>query len=153
LQSTVTRIWAKRGEPVTVKVQQGYQNFYIYSGVSPHSGDSFSLFLPESNTDMMNLFLAEFSQVYPDQEILFILDQARWHKARELQVPPHMTLVYLPPYSPELNPVEKFWKWLRKEVTHNQVFNTLHALMDALQRELRRLTPQDFQKLCHCSYL
>lgn len=138
---------------MTVKVQQGYENFYIYSGVSPHSGDSFSLFLPESNTEMMNLFLAEFSKVYPDQEVLLILDQARWHKARKLQVPPRMALMHLPPYSPELNPVERLWKWLRKEVTHNQVFNTLNSLMDALQRELRKLTPQELQKLCHCSYL
>jgi transposase len=136
-----------------VKVQPGYQNFYIYSGVSPHSGDSFSLFLPEPNTDMMNLFLTEFSQFYPGQEILLLLDQARWHTARELQVPPHITLEYLPPYSPELNPVEKLWQWLRQEVTHNQIFPTLHALMDALQSELRKLTPQDFQRLCHCSYL
>ena len=57
LQSTVTRIWAKRGEPLHVKVQQGYKSFYVYSCVSPHSGESFSLFLPEVHTEMIEYFL------------------------------------------------------------------------------------------------
>ena len=62
LRSTVTRIWAKRGELLQVKVQQGYKNFYIYSCVSPHSGESFSLFLPEVNTEMMNIFLKNYQR-------------------------------------------------------------------------------------------
>jgi transposase len=153
LQSTVTRIWAKRGEPVSVKVQQGYKSFYTYSCVSPHFGEAFSLFLPEVNTDMMNIFLDEFSKEYPDKDILIILDQAGWHKAKDLKAPPNITFMFLPPYSPELNPVEKLWQWLRKEVTHNNLFKTLEALMDALEKELRKLTPEKFARICHCSYL
>jgi transposase len=153
LQSTVTRIWAKRGEPVHVKVQQGYKNFYSYSAVSPHCGESFSLFLPEINTEMMNIFLDEFLKEYSDKDILFVLDQAGWHKAKDLKVPPNTTLMFLPPYSPELNPVEKLWQWLRKEATHNILFKTLEELMDALENELRKLTPEKFVQLCHCSYL
>jgi transposase len=153
LQSTVSRIWAKRGEPVYTKVQQGYESFYIYSCVSPHFGESFSLFLPEINTGMMNIFLEELSKEYSNNEILIVLDQAGWHRAKNLKVPPHITLLFLPPYSPELNPVEKLWQWLRKEITHNQLFRTLEALMDALEEEFRKLIPQTFSQLCHCSYL
>jgi transposase len=153
LQSTVTRIWAKRGEPVHTKVQQGYESFYIYSCVSPHSGESFSLFLPEINTAMMNIYLEEFLKEYSDKEILIILHQAGWHKAKDLKVPANITLMFLPPYSPELNPVEKLWQWLRKEVTHNHLFQTLEALMDAMEKEFRKLIPQTFIQLCHCSYL
>ena len=61
--------------------------------------------------------------------------------------------MFLPPYSPELNPVEKLWQWLRKEVTHNNLFKTLEALMNALEKEFRKLTSQKFAQLCHCSYL
>jgi transposase len=153
LRSTVTRIWAKRGKPVHVKVQQGYKSFYSYSCVSPYSGESFSLFLPEVNTEMMNIFLDEFSKKYSDKDILIILDQAGWHKAKDLKVPSNTNLMFLPPYSPELNPVEKLWQWLRKEVTHNSLFKTLEALMNALEKEFRKLTSQKLAQLCHCSYL
>jgi transposase len=153
LQSTITRVWAKRGEPVNVKVQQGYESFYSYSCVSPHSGESFSLLLPEVNTDMMNIYLDEFSKEYSNKDILIILDQAGWHKAKDLKVPENTALMFLPPYSPELNPVEKLWHWLRKEVTHNSLFKTLEELMDGLEKEFRKLTPQKFAQLCHCSYL
>ena len=102
---------------------------------------------------MMNIYLEELLKEYPDKDILIILDQARWHKAKDLKVPQNVTLMFLPPYSPELNPVEKLWKWLRKEVTHNNLFKTLEALMDALEKEFRKMIPQEFMQLCHCSYL
>jgi transposase len=151
LQSTVTRIWAKKGAPVHVKVQQAYKN--IYSCVSPHCGESFTLFLPETNTDMMNIYFEELLKEYPGRDILIIMDQAGWHKAKELKVPETITLMFLPPYSPELNPVEKLWKWLRKEVTHNSLFETLEALMDALENELYKIIPQKYTQRCNCSYL
>lgn len=153
LQSTLMRIWAKRGMPLSLKVHQGYTNFYLYLCVAPSSGESFTLFLPEVNTDMMNVFLDELSQTYPDREIVLALDQAGWHKAKNLQLPGTITLVYLPAYSPELNPVEKLWQWLRKEVTHNALFHTLKDMMDALEHEIRRITSDSLAQLCHCSYL
>jgi len=136
-----------------VKVQQGYKSFYIYSCVSPHGGESFTLFLPEVNTDMMNIYFEELLKEYPGRDILIIMDQAGWHKAKELKVPESITLMFLPPYSPELNPVEKLWKWLRKEVTHNSLFETLETLMDALENELHKIIPQKYMQLCNCSYL
>jgi len=101
----------------------------------------------------MNIFREEFLKEYSDKEVLIILDQAGWHKAKDLKVPPHITLIFLPPYSPELNPVEKLWQWLRKEVTPNHWFKTLEALMNALEKEFRKLIPLTFILLCHCSYL
>lgn len=111
------------------------------------------MFLPEINTDMMNIYLEELLKEYPGRDILIIMDQAGWHKAKELKVPESITLMFLPPYSPELNPVEKLWKWLRKEVTHNSLFETLEALMDALENELHKIIPQKYMRLCNCSYL
>jgi transposase len=61
--------------------------------------------------------------------------------------------MFLPSYSPELNPVEKLWRWLRKEVTHKHLLKTSKALMDALEREFRNLTPLKLRQLCHRSYL
>jgi transposase len=152
LQSTLARVWAKRGVPLPAKVRQGYKNFYTYSAVSPQTGDSFSLFLPEVNTQMMNIFFEEFAKAYSGKDILMVLDQAGWHKAKDLDVPNNITLKYLPPYSPELNPIEKLWQWLRKEALHNELFESLNEIMTVLEREFRQLLPQRFKQLCHCSY-
>jgi transposase len=121
--------------------------------VSPADGESFSLFLPEVNTEMMNIFLKELSKEYATKEILIVMDQAGWHKARELRIPPNITFEYLPAYSPELNPIEKLWQWLKKEVVHNNIFETLEMLMDVLEKQMRELTLQKYAQICHCSYL
>lgn len=101
----------------------------------------------------MNIFFEELSKEYPNKDIVMILDQAGWHKAKDLKVPQNIALMFLPPYCPELNPVEKLWQWLRKEVTHNSLFKTLKTLTDALEKEFQTLTPLKFKQLCHCSYL
>lgn len=153
MQSSVNRMWAERGKSLQIKVKQGYENFYFYSAISPNSGEAFSLFLPEVNTEMMNLYLEKFSKDQSDSNILIIMDSAGWHKSRGLKIPTNIKLEFLPPYSPELNPIEKLWQWMRKEVVHNNLFKTLEDLMDTLSLEYRSLTNTDFLKLCHCSYL
>lgn len=153
LQATMTRVWAEKGKPLEVKVKQGYESFYSYSAVSPNSGEPFSLFLPEVNTEMMNLYLEELSKEYFDNNLLLIMDRAGWHRSNSLIIPKNIKLTFLSPYSPELNPVEKLWQWLRKEIIHNNLFNTVEKLMDDLSTEYRRLTNADFLRLCNCNYL
>ena len=81
------------------------------------------------------------------------MDQAAWHKSDDLIKFDNIRLVFLPPYSPELNPVEKLWWWLRKEVSHNSIFKSLDVMMDALEIEFKKLTKDRFKTLCACSYL
>lgn len=102
---------------------------------------------------MMNIFFEELAKEYPDRKICIVMDQAGWHKAKDLTHADNIALMYLPSYSPELNPIERLWQWLRKEVTHNRLFETLEALMDALEKEFRQFTPERLAQLCHCSYL
>lgn len=149
----MTRVWAEKGKSIEVKVKQGYKSFYIFSSVSPHTGDSFSLFLPEVNTEMMNIYLNEFEKEYSDKKILLIMDQAAWHKSKSLEEFEKIQIRFLPPYSPQLNPVEKLWWWLRKERTHNNFFKNLDEMMDRLEDEFRKLTPKTLSNLCACSYL
>lgn len=84
---------------------------------------------------------------YPDKEIIIAMDQAGWHKAKDLKLPTTIEFMFLPSYSPELNPVEKLWQWLRKEITHNVLFHTLEDMMDALEQEIRRLTSDRLAQL------
>lgn len=153
LKSTYTRAWTRRGVTPTVPVLQGYRNFYAYSCVSPADGDHFTLFLPEVNTDMMNLFLEEFAKEHGGDRILLVLDQAGWHRSKDLLVPRCIKILYLPPYSPELNPVERLWRHLKRAATHNILHATLAEVMDALQGEIRNLTSERLRTLCNCDYM
>ena len=102
---------------------------------------------------MMNIYLKEFVKEYPGKKVVLIMDQAAWHKSKSLQKFENIHIKFLPPYSPQLNPVEKLWWWLRKERTHNEYFKTLDDMMDRLEKEFVKLTPNILSNLCGCSYL
>jgi transposase len=155
LKSTLHRVWAKKGKQakLEVKVKQGYKNTYIYSAISPKTGDSFSYILPFVNTEIMNIYLREFSKEYRNKTIIMVMDQAGWHRSKDLIIPKNIKIIYLPPYSPELNPVERFWKWIRKETTHNRLFDTLEDMISAIEIGFKPLTNDVFKSICSCSYL
>lgn len=112
---------------------------YAFSAVSPHDGVLDSLVLPWVSAETMSLFLAEVSRRHPDEFVLMVMDQAGWHLAGALVVPANMRLIFLPPYSPELNPAEHLWEAIREECFANHVFSDLDAVEDALTRGLQRL--------------
>ena len=147
------RYWARRAKRPEAPVDPGYQNFYVYSAVSPKSGDAFSLFLPWVNTDAMNVYLEHLAAAHPDKKILMIWDGAGWHGSKCLRIPATIRCEPLPPYSPELNPVERLWQWLRRHVTRNRVFDSEEALMDSLAATLRGLDSGFLTSLCACGYL
>jgi transposase len=153
LRSTTMRLWAERGKILSVKVQQGFKNFYGYSAVCPFDGTNFSLVLPGVNTENFNVYLESLSNYLNDMKIILIMDQAGWHKSKELNIPKNIEILYLPPYSPELNPIEKLWEWLKKECTHNFFYDCLDDLMGAVCCEFNKLIEMDYMKLCNCSYL
>jgi transposase len=153
LKTETGKQWGKRGETLHTRVSQSYQNFCTYSAVSPVSGLSFSLFLPWVNTDMMNVYLAELSKAHPGKEMLIIWDGAGWHHSHDLEIPANIQVHFLPPYSPEPNPVERLWRWLRRHVTRNRIFDSNECLMNAMEQALKKMSPAQLALLCHCSYL
>lgn len=153
LRSTTMRIWAEKGKVASIKVMQGFKNFYAYSSVCPFDGENFSLLLPGVNTEFMSIFLEHLSSNFPNLKILLIMDQAGWHKSKELKVYENIELIYLPAYSPELNPVEKLWEWIKKECSHNFIYKDLEDLGKAVCIEYQKLTDNDYKRLCNCNYL
>lgn len=153
LQSSLCRKWAKKGSECTVKVKQGYQNFYIYSSVAPKTGDQFSLLLPFVNTEIMQLYLDEFSMSLGSEIAILIMEQAGWHKSKDLIVPANLEIWFLPPYSPELNPVERLWKYIKQNTIHNQIYDTLKHLEKAVIDYFDLIDCQLLTKLCACSYI
>lgn len=133
---TPVKCWApKRIRPILPK-QIIRQYVYVYSAICPKDGENFSLILPECNTDSMKLFLEEFSNYYKDYRNIMIADQASWHRSEELKQFNNLELIFLPPYSPELNPVEHLWEYLREKYFHNRSWESIDKLEDRLEEAL-----------------
>lgn len=137
--STPRRCWAPRGVRPCVPSQMIREYTYAYVAVCPHNGAMDSLILPEVSEEAMSIFLREVSARHPDDFILMLMDGAGWHKAKALTVPENMALLFLPPYNPELNPVEHIWDDIRENWFSNEVFNSIQAVEDQLERALATL--------------
>ena len=138
--------WAPPGVRPDVAAQLVREFTYAYAAISPHDGVLDSLILPDVNAEAMGLFLAEVAARHPADFIVMFMDQAGWHKAGNLVVPANMRLEWLPPYSPQCNPVEHLWEEIREKWFGNLVFrdmkgveDTLTAALAALERDTERI--------------
>lgn len=149
LLGTPRRCWAPRSIRPVVGARLQRKYLYAFAAVSPHDGVLDSLILPWVNAETMSLFLATVAERHHDEFIVMVMDQAGWHIAGSLQVPPNMRIVLLPPYSPELNPAEHLWEALREDSFANTVFHDLDAVEDALDDGLIALEsdPQRVQTM------
>jgi len=129
------RCWVKGERPV-VYCQIVREYTYAYASVCPSDGTLDSLILPWAYTTAMNIFLAEVAKRHSDKFILMFLDQASWHKAKDLNIPQNIRLASLPAYSPELNPTEHIWDELREKYFHNIAFDSIGAVEDKLEEGL-----------------
>ena len=110
----LSRVWALRGSRPVMPLQNEYEWVYLYGAVNPETGESCALVLPWANTEMMQLHLNAIStQVGPDRHVVLVLDNAGWHGSKRLRIPENITLLPLPPYCPELNDIERVWKYLK----------------------------------------
>ena len=110
---------------------------YAYAAVSVSDGGLDSLILPHVNTDCMQIFIDEVAARHPTDRIVMVIDGAGWHRSESLILPENLRLLKLPPYAPELNPVEHIWDDLREKSFHNRVFESIDALEDHLSKSLR----------------
>jgi transposase len=126
-------VWARRGSRPAAPRDQRYTWAYLFGAVCPARGVGAGLVLPAANADAMNLHLAEISgTVVPGAHAVLTIDGAGWHQTGgRLIVPSNITLLHLPPYSPELNPVENVRAFLRSNKLSNRVFNSYDAVVDA----------------------
>lgn len=123
--------WCEKGVRPSVPCHHIREYRYAYGAVEPLTGESFFLVLPYCNSDWMNEFLKKLSAKYPDDTILLCCDGAAWHKSRSLKLPDNIQLFFIPPYTPEMNPIEQIWKELRKNF-HNEVFASLEKVVERL---------------------
>ena len=135
----VRRCWCPKPlRPVCqAMVVQEYTD--AYAAVSVLDGRLDTLILPRVNGACMQLFLNEVAARHSNERIVMVLDGAGWHQSQSLTMPANLRLLPLPPYSPELNPVEHLWDELREKAFHNRVFDSIEALEDHLEVSLRAL--------------
>lgn len=142
-KGTTTKVWAPKGSRPTVIKQTRYEWAYMYAAVDPFTGESSALLARHVNTETMNVFLAVTSkELTPDEHVVMVMDRAGWHVSKRLVVPENITILHLPPYSPELNPVERLWLYIKSHFLSNKVFADYDHLVRAGGDAYRALEPQ-----------
>jgi transposase len=143
--------WWARGRRPPGRCDRRFDWAYLFAAVEPATGADVALVLPEATTATMSLFLTELSRSLPeDGHAVLVLDRAGWHGARALAVPANVTLVQLPPYAPELNPVERVWLYLRERFLSLRVFADYRAIVEACCHAWNQLVaePGRIRSLC-----
>lgn len=139
-QGTLTQVWADRNSRPTAVKQTEYEWVHLFAAINPMTGTSSAMLAPHMNTEYMNAHLKFISEAAgPATHVVLILDGAGWHVANGLKVPTNMTLLHLPPYSPELNPVERVWAYLRSHYLSNRVYHDYDELFTETSAAWNRL--------------
>ena len=132
--------WCRKGVRPSVPCHHIREYRYVYGAVEPINGEGCFLIMPYCNTDCMNVFLNHLSCSYPDDIIILVCDGASWHKANALVIPENIKMIFIPPYTPEMNPIEQIWKEIRKRGFRNEVFQTLSKVVDRLCDTIRSIS-------------
>jgi transposase len=134
-KGSLTHRWAETGTRPRAVRDRRFKSAWIFGAVCPARDLGVGLVFPKANTAAMAALLQEMSlHVAPGAHALLIIDQAGWHMAKDLTVPPNITLVPLPPYSPELNPTENIWEFIRANYLSHKVYKTAGDVIDACCR-------------------
>jgi hypothetical protein len=143
--------WWRKGQRPPGLCDQRFDWSYIFAAAEPATGDAFALVLPTVSIAATNRFLDEFAKTLAENDhAVMVLDGAGWHTTASLRVPDNITLVHQPPYSPECNPIERIWLFLRERFLSLQVWPDKDAIMQACCEAWNALVdnPERIQTLC-----
>jgi transposase len=155
-QGTTTNVWAGKGSRPTAVRQTEYKYLWVIGAVCPETGQGEGLLSPRLNTEVINAFLREFSRsLLPEEHAVMIWDGAGFHTSKQLQVPENVTVLQLPPYSPELNPMENLWHYLKSHYWSNRAYASYEDLEEAAIDAWRTavLDPKLMKTVCAASYV
>lgn len=139
LISNFRRSWSKVGARTVIDSQQSFENRYLFSAVGPLSGKSFHLTgIDDFDSAAAHTFLLELKKEYPDTLVIVVWDNAPCHRPRVHREIPGMIVLFLPPYSPQLNPSERFFEELRRATAHT-IFKTIQEQEIAIDTALNAL--------------
>ena len=110
------------------------------------------MILPNCNAENFQVFLNDFSKENPTELKIMVLDNGRFHKAKKLIIPENIVLLFLPPYSPELNPAEKMWAKYKREFT-NKFFTSLDEVDEFITNIVKATCNKQVMSICGFSYI
>lgn len=154
-QGTLTRVWARTGSRPRAVRQTQYGYVYVLAVACAETGHAEGLIAPFLDTSIVNVFLKQFAATLPpDVQAVVVWDGAGYHRSGELDCPPNLTLVDLPPYSPELNPIENLWHYLRSHYWSNREYESVEALFAAAEAAWKAacLDEATIRTVCHTPY-
>ena len=130
-QGTLTRVWAKRGSRPRAPRDRRFEWAYLFGAICPERSTGAAIIMPEVNVAAMNEHLAEISRrVSVGAIAVLVLDGAGWHSSPRLELPDNIVLLPLPPYAPELNPMENVWEFMRGNFLSHRVWDGYHAIIE-----------------------
>ena len=132
-----------------------YEYYWLYGAVEPKTGEAFYLEMPALDGDCFTVFLEQFARAYPKSLNVMVLDNAPAHVAGAVRVPENMVLLHLPPYCPELNPIERLWLTVRQQIDvfDEEVRSKLESLREHVAGIVRRLAPEQVASLTGYTYV
>lgn len=147
-------MWGQRGATPRAVRQTEYQWGYLFGAVNPLTGQSSALIAPSVSTALMNAHLRMIAEeAGADVHVVLVLDGAGWHQSNDLDVPDAMTLLFLPPYAPELMPMERVWQWMREHDLSNRVFEDAAAIDRACHESWNKLTADRLRSITDTTWL
>ncbi|BCH67832.1 transposase (plasmid) [Agrobacterium vitis] len=145
-KNKITRRWAKRGTRPSAPHDQRTRSAYIFGAICPKLGKAAALVMPWCDTYAMTQHLAEIARHVDDgAHAILIMDQAGWHMSNTLVVPDNITILPLPPKSPELNPVENLWHFMRENWLSNRIFKSYDDIVAHCCDAWRKLESQPWR--------
>ncbi len=151
-------MWSLKGQQPEISTYGGRKRQHLIGAVEPLEGNLHVAFSEMLKASQFQHYLEGLLARYPaPKKLIMVLDNARAHHSKELKPfldanKDRLELVFLPPYSPDLNPMEWFWKFLRKMVTHNSFFPTFKDFLRALIKFIVKHKTSSPEIMTRCSY-
>ncbi len=148
LKTHVGRCLTARGLKPIVKYKHQFASTYLYGSYSPLDGDSFVWEINGVNNSIFEAYLEAFSNHQPDEHKIVVIDNAGFHATKHIHVPVNISLLRIPPYTPELNPCEKIWHYIKQRFK-NKLFESMDELNSWLHIQVSQMTKNQIKSITH----
>ena len=151
-RNTTTRLWAEKGTRPRAIQQQQFEYAYLFGAVCVTTGETQALIYPMSNMEAMEAHLKQISNATPaGKHSVVIMDQASWHQSHLADMFANLSIIHIPPYSPELNPIEQVWSWMRQNELANRCFKDYNDILSSVERAWNRFRKDANRVISLCS--
>ena len=133
------------------EIEYSFTSMSLYGAVDPQNGDHFFLEFPHLNADCFQIFINQFSTQFSESLNVMVLDNGRFHQAKKLEIPDNVILLFLPPYSPELNPIERLWQDLKAKL-FCQADDTIEAMQKKITEIIHAYSTTTIAKITGFSF-